>query len=78
MGYRTLHDQPRMISAMRVKVVALAHLGRLDESRSVLGRALAIDPNLTIASYREYGQFMAPEILKLYVTGMRLAGLPEG
>jgi tetratricopeptide (TPR) repeat protein len=75
---RTLHDQPRMISAMRVKVVALAHLGHLDEARAELSRVLAIDPKLTIAGYRAYGQFMAPEVLELYVAGLRLAGLPEG
>jgi adenylate cyclase len=74
---RTLHDQPRMASAMRVKVVANAHLGRLDEARVELGRMLAIDPKLTIAGYRKYAHFMAPELLELFVTGLRLAGLPE-
>jgi hypothetical protein len=38
---------------------------------------LAIDPKLTIAGFREYFHFAAPEVLELYVTGMRLAGLPE-
>ena len=74
---RALHDQPRMVSAMRFKVVANAHLGRLDEARAELGRALAIDPKLTIAGYREYAHWAAPEVLELLVTGMRLAGLPE-
>jgi adenylate cyclase len=75
---RTLHDQPRMATAMRVKVVANAHLGRLDEARAELGRVLAIDPKLTIAGNRErVAHFEAPEVLELYVTGLRLAGLPE-
>jgi hypothetical protein len=55
----------------------LAHLGRLDEARAELGRVLAIDPKLTIAGFRTYGRGSAPEVLKLYVTGLRLAGLPE-
>ena len=42
---RALHDQPRLVSAMRAKVVALAHLGRLDEARAELSRLLAIDPS---------------------------------
>jgi adenylate cyclase len=75
---RALRDQPRLVSAMRFKVVALAHLGRLDAARGELGRVLAIDPKLTIAGYREYAHFSAPEVLELLVTGMRLAGLPEG
>ncbi|MBV8320013.1 MAG: adenylate/guanylate cyclase domain-containing protein [Hyphomicrobiales bacterium] len=74
---RALHDLPRLVSAMRFKVVAYAHLGRLDEARAELGRVLAIDPKLTIAGYREYAHWAAPEVLELLVTGIRLAGLPE-
>jgi hypothetical protein len=72
-----LHDQPRLIAAMRVKVAALAHLGRLDAARAELSRVLAIDSKQTIVGYREYAHFMAPEVLELYVAGLRLAGLPE-
>ena len=72
-----MHGQPRLVTAMRVKVAALAHLGRLDEARLELSRVLAIYPKLTIAGLREYAHFMAPEVLELQVTGLRLAGLPE-
>jgi len=74
---RSLHDQPRMVSAMRLKVAANAHLGRLDKARAELSRMLAIDPKLTIAGFRNQAHFMAPEVLELYVTGLRLASLPE-
>ena len=74
---RALHDQPRLAPAMRVKVVALAHLGHLDAARAELSRVLAIDPKLTIAGYRAYARFVAPEVLELYVAGLRLAGLPQ-
>jgi len=72
-----LHDQPRLVAAMRVKVAANAHLGRLDEARAELARALTIDPKLTIAGFRDLAHYAAPEVLELYVTGLRLAGLPE-
>jgi Fumarylacetoacetate (FAA) hydrolase family len=42
-----LGDQPRTVTAMRVKVAGLAHLGQLDEARAELGRVLAIAPKLT-------------------------------
>jgi TolB-like protein/Flp pilus assembly protein TadD len=74
---RSLHDQPRLVTAIRLKVAALAHLGHLDEARAELSRVLAADPKLTIAGFREYAHFAAPEVLKLFVTGLRLAGLPE-
>jgi hypothetical protein len=38
---------------------------------------LAIDPKLTIADLRERAHFAAPEVRELFVTGLRLAGLPE-
>jgi len=73
-----LHRQPRVTSAIRVKIAANAHLGRLDEARAELGRLLAIDPGLTIAGYRAFlGPATAPEFLDIAVTGLRLAGLPE-
>ena len=76
---RALHDQPRLASAMRLKVAALAYLGDLDEARAELSRLLAIDPKVTIAGYRAYAaHFLAPEVLELQVTGMRFAGMPEG
>jgi hypothetical protein len=62
---------------MRVKIAANAHLGRLDEARAELSRMLAIDPKLTIAGFRHLAHYLAPELLELYVTGLRLAGLPE-
>src|SRR6516162_8918284 len=74
---RALHDQPRTVAGMRAKVVALAHLGQLDEARAALSRVLAIDPKLTIAGFREQAHYQAPEVLELYVAGLRLAGLPE-
>jgi len=75
---RALHDQPRLVAAMRVKVAANAHLGRLDEARRELSRMLAINPKLTIAGFRDLAHYLAPEVLELYITGLRLAGLPEG
>jgi TolB-like protein len=73
----TLLDQPRFVVAMRVKIVALAHLGHLDAARAELSRVLATDPKLTIVGFRAYARFMGPEVLELYVAGLRLAGLPE-
>jgi hypothetical protein len=59
--------------------VANAHFGRRDEARADLGRMPAIDSKLTIAEWRAFAApLFAPEFLELYVTGMRLAGLPEG
>jgi TolB-like protein/class 3 adenylate cyclase/Flp pilus assembly protein TadD len=75
---RALHNQPRHVPAMRVKVIAFAHLGHFDEARAELGRVLAIYPEQTIAGLREYFHYLPSEMLELCLTGLRLAGLPEG
>ena len=76
---RALHlfalRQPRP-AAERAHIV-LAHLGRPNEAHAELGRLLAIDPKLTIATARIIAVSAAPEFLDLYVSGLRLAGLPE-
>jgi adenylate cyclase len=75
---RTLRDQPRVITAIRIKVVANAHLGLIVEARAELARMLALNPKFTIAAMRALlTPFSAPEFLELYISGLRLAGLPE-
>jgi hypothetical protein len=67
-----------MLRHARAKIVANAHLGRLNEARAELRRMLAIDPRLTITGYRMFLEpSTAPKVIELLVTGLRLAGLPE-
>jgi TolB-like protein len=75
---RALRDRPRFIVAIRAKIVANAHLGRLDEARKDLARMLALYPGLTIAGYRAFiAPSTVPEVIDLMIAGLRLAGLPE-
>jgi adenylate cyclase len=76
---RSLREVPRYESALRNRVVACAHLGRIDEARDWLERLLEVTPELTIARYKSlYSAIHPPEIIDLYVDGLRKAGLPEG
>jgi len=84
---RALPDQPRFIAAVRVKIIALAYLCRLDEAHAELGRMLALYPGLTIATFRPTTASRAvsasvmphsmpwrnPEHRELYLSGLRLA-----
>jgi tetratricopeptide (TPR) repeat protein len=76
---RSLREQPRYSVAIRIKMVALAHLGRIEEAGSWLKRLLELQPGLTIARWKaSYGAtFFTPELLAVYVEGLREAGLPE-
>jgi hypothetical protein len=73
-----LHEQPHFSPALRVKVVSLAQLGRIEEARDCLQSVLERQPGLTIAWYRRYGvRFLPPETLAVIMEAMREAGLPE-
>jgi adenylate cyclase len=75
---RSLHLQPRCTSAQRTKVVATAHLGHRELAQVELARLVASVPGYTIAAFRAAQTFCsAPELLELYVSGLRSAGLPE-
>jgi adenylate cyclase len=76
---RSLRELPRYESAIRNRLVACAHLGRIEEARDGLGRLLEITPGLTIARFKAlYTITHAPELIDLHVEGLRRAGLPEG
>jgi TolB-like protein/class 3 adenylate cyclase len=76
---RSLRELPRYESAIRNRLVACAHLDRIEEARDGLGQLLEITPGLTIARYRAlYTITHPPELIDLHVKGLRKAGLPEG
>ena len=52
-------------------------LGHIAEARDWLERLLELQPGLTIAKYKAYATFFAPELLAVYLDGLRKAGLPE-
>ena len=76
---RALHERPNFDPAIGVKVVACVHLGRIDEARRWLKLRLELQPGLTVAEWKSRAavRFASPEILALYVEGLRKAGLPE-
>ena len=74
---RALAAQPGYRPGLLVKVVASAQLGRIEEARDWLGRALELEPGLTIARFKASVPFFRPELLSRYEDGLRKAGLPE-
>jgi adenylate cyclase len=74
---RSSREFPRYTLSLRYKVIALAHLDRIDEARAALERELELHPGLTIAAVKAHYAAFAPEYLAVYVEGYRKAGLPE-
>jgi adenylate cyclase len=75
---RSFDREARYAPVLRVKLVALAQLDRIEEARSCLRQVLELQPDLTIARLTDYpGITVSPEILNLFSDGFRKAGLPE-
>ena len=76
---RALLEQPRWSPGIRSRAVACALLGRTEEASEWLSRMLDLQPGLTIAGWKASfaAATFSPELLELYVEGLRKAGLPE-
>jgi len=75
---RSSREFPRYEASTRYKVIALAHLGRIEEASKWLARELELHPGLTIATVKAmYSVAFAPELLAVFVEGYRKAGLLE-
>lgn len=55
--------------------VSCAHLGRLQEARAAMTRALAIRPDRI--SHWERSYMLFPERSQIWIAGLRMAGMPE-
>jgi tetratricopeptide (TPR) repeat protein len=75
---QTLDENPRYTPVLRMKIVACAHLGRIEEGRELLQQVLRLQPDLTIAGLKAYpGMSATPEITSMFAEGFRKVGLPE-
>jgi adenylate cyclase len=78
-----LRQYPTDMVPLRYRMAALALLGRLDEARQVVARALALNPALTISRCRRHVEiemknpYKRPGVAEAYYEGLRQAGLPE-
>ena len=73
---RALNDQPR--SRVTVSRRSPMPISAASAERAPFDRLLAVSPQPTIADWRAFSApSVAPEVQELYVTGLRLAGLPE-
>jgi adenylate cyclase len=57
------------------EAVALAHLGRIDEARTALDRALTVKPDLSADFFESVLPWKDPAHLEHYIDGLRRAGL---
>jgi adenylate cyclase len=73
---RILAEVPSHNVARRYRAAALGHLGRIDQARVVIADLLAAQPNSNLRSARSTN-FRNVEMSRIYVEGLKSAGLPE-
>jgi len=73
-----LDETPDFPSAYRGLTACYSLLGREAEAEADLANLLRVAPQLTIAQTRAGLPITNPEVLELYLNGLRRAGLPEG
>jgi adenylate cyclase len=75
-GKKVLRRNPSYSTAYRVLASAFAHLGRDAEAHEAAARLLEVDPAFTLSSYLARGGHTQTNA-KLWIEGLRKAGLPE-
>jgi adenylate cyclase len=73
---RALQENPRAMAVLRFKAAACGQLGRIEEGGECVRRLRELVPGSTVASVL-HGSLLSPELLPLYLDGLRKAGLPE-
>ena len=72
-GKKALRQKPSYVATYNCLASAFAHLGRDAEAHAAAARVLEIDPAFTISAHIARG----PKNVKLFIEGLRKAGLPE-
>jgi adenylate cyclase len=71
---KSLRQNPSYVATYHCLASAFAHLGRDAEAHDAAARVLEIDPAFTISAYIARGGLSNA---KLFIEGLRKAGLPE-
>jgi DNA-binding SARP family transcriptional activator/TolB-like protein len=76
-GRRSLALNPSMSSTCKGLLSALGHMGRVAEAADVRARLMRLEPGFSLLQATSRSPLRRPEDLKIYVDGLRKAGLPE-
>jgi tetratricopeptide (TPR) repeat protein len=76
-GRRAVKSNPEYSNGYKPLIAALGHLGRRDEARPYVERLLSLEPDFTVARFGQVYPFKHDRDRKRYMTGLRLAGVPQ-
>jgi DNA-binding SARP family transcriptional activator len=76
-GTRVIKANPEFTAGYKPVIAALGLLGRIDEARPYLETLVKLEPNFTVAHFREVYPLRNDNDRERYMEGLRLAGVPE-
>lgn len=76
-GRRVVRANPEFTNGYKPLLASLGYLGQFDEAASLLEQLLSREPNFTVQQFGEVYPFGRDIDRQHYMTGLRLAGVPE-
>jgi DNA-binding SARP family transcriptional activator/TolB-like protein/Tfp pilus assembly protein PilF len=76
-GRRVTRAIPGFVNGYKPLLASLGHLGRLDEARHYVEKLLSLEPDFTVERFGQVYPFKKDRDRERYMTGLRLAGVPE-
>jgi tetratricopeptide (TPR) repeat protein len=74
---KALSQQPKFAIPLRLLIIALVGLGRLEQARKAVEELRRLDPSISLSALMQVLPFQRPADLAFYSNAMRMAGLPE-
>jgi len=76
-GQRVVTVNPDFVNGYKPLIASLGHLGRREEARPYVDRLLALEPNFTVERFGQVYPIKHETDRERYMTGLRLAGVPD-
>jgi DNA-binding SARP family transcriptional activator len=76
-GRRAVKATPDFIAGYKPLIASLGHLGRRDEAQVYVRRLLSLQPDFTVEKFGHIYSIKKSSDRERYMTGLRLAGVPE-
>jgi adenylate cyclase len=76
-AHRAVQENPNFASSHRLMLMALGHLGRIEEAKLAAQRMLELAPDFTVSRYLSVSPFKDPEVRKRGAEIYLAAGVPK-
>jgi len=76
-GERAVQGNPHLVAGYKPLIAALGHLRRRDEAQKYVQTLLALEPTFTVQKFEQTYCVKKASDRDRYMTGLRLAGVPE-